>query len=330
MSAALDAACHRLSQPESVLWLRRALVALFVIWLVFSAARLFWSFFPSESAASAKTGSIVNPVSESTGGATRPQVDIEALRGRHLFGEAAAVDQVEAVVAPPVQSSRDGIEKDARETRLQLVLRGVVASSEDGLGHAIIEYRKKQAVYAVEDELPVSGKVVLAKVMPQQVVLDNGGTYELLTLFEENELGVAAPARPATPVRTDTRRPGNRGAPKVVDKRNEQAATELATGYRNRLYENPQSLADVVSVSAVREEGRLRGYRVAPGKDREQFSRLGFKAGDLVTSVNGITLDDPSNTMRLYQTMRSATEAVFDLQRDGQTVSISVTLGAEG
>ena len=29
-------------------------------------------------------------------------------------------------------------------------------------------------------------RVVLAKVMPRQVVLDNGGTYELLTLFEDS------------------------------------------------------------------------------------------------------------------------------------------------
>ena len=49
---------------------------------------------------------------------------------------------------------------------------GFVASTEDGLGHAIIEHRSQQTVYAVEDELPVPGKVVLAKVMPKQVVLD--------------------------------------------------------------------------------------------------------------------------------------------------------------
>ena len=38
-------------------------------------------------------------------------------------------------------SSREGIEKGARETRLDLILRGVVASTEDGLGHAIIEHQ---------------------------------------------------------------------------------------------------------------------------------------------------------------------------------------------
>jgi general secretion pathway protein C len=100
----------------------------------------------------------------------------------------------------------------------------------------------------------------------------------------------------------------------------------LARSYRDRLYQNPQSLADVVTVSAVRENGELQGYRIAPGKQQEQFKQLGFEPGDLVTSVNGIALDDPANTLRLYQTMRTANEAVFDLQRGDQTVTVSVSL----
>ena len=329
--AALESAIRGLAQPERARRLRQALVLLLLLWLAWSLVGLFWALFPSVEVAEPEGARIVNPVIQATVGTDRAPVDIEQLRGQHLFGEAASSD---AVIAEPVEpealadESREGIEENARETRLQLVLRGVVASSENGLGHAIIEHRKKQAVYAVEDELPVGSNVVLAKVMPRQVVLDNNGTYELLILYEENELGAPVEPPAGTPVRTNTRAPVNRGAPELVDKRNEASATELASGYRNRLYENPQSLSDVVAISAVREDGQLLGYRLAPGKDREQFSQLGFKPGDLVTSVNGIVLDDPANTMRLYQTMRSASEAVFDLQRGDQQVSISVSLGA--
>ena len=106
-------------------------------------------------------------------------------------------------------------------------------------------------------------------------------------------------------------------------------ATEVARTYRAKLYDNPQSLADVVRVSAVRENGELRGYRIAPGKEPEQFEQLGFKPGDLITSVNGIALNDPANTLRLYQTMRSASEAVFDLRRDDQPLTVSVSLSED-
>jgi general secretion pathway protein C len=47
-----------------------------------------------------------------------------------------------------------------------------------------------------------------------------------------------------------------------------------------------------------------------------------------VVAVNGMPLSDPANTMRLYQAMRSASEASFELLRDGEAVAVSVSLGA--
>jgi general secretion pathway protein C len=185
----------------------------------------------------------------------------------------------------------------------------------------VIEYQSQQDIYAVEDKLPLPGRVSLAKVMPRQVVLDNAGTYELLELFEESpldsQLVLEAPQRRNQPANAA---PAGGG-------RTAESASAVARAYRERLYQNPQSLADVVTISAVRENGELLGYRIAPGKEKEQFELLGFQAGDLVTGVNGIALNDPANTLQLYQTMRSASEAVFDLQREDQPLTISVTLG---
>ena len=55
-----------------------------------------------------------------------------------------------------------------------------------------------------------------------------------------------------------------------------------------------------------------------------------MQEGDIITAINGITLDEPANTMRLYQAMRSAGEAVFDLQRGEQQLTLAVSLGGEG
>jgi general secretion pathway protein C len=246
-------------------------------------------------------------------------VDIERMVGWHLFGEAGAAGGPAVAEPQPAATgnARAGIEEGAQQTRLQLKLRGIVASTDDGLGYAIIENKNQQAVYAVEDKLPVPGQVKLAKVMPQQVVIDNGGTYELLVLFEETPLGaqMGSPAAPAV------KPPSSQ-----IEKRDDAQTTGLAQSYRDRLYQNPQSLADVVSISAVREGDRLLGYRVSPGKDQEQFTQLGFKTGDLVTSINGVGLDNPANTMTLYSTLRTAGEVIFELQREGQQLSLSVNL----
>jgi general secretion pathway protein C len=321
LNESLEAALRQLSQPSTQRLIRRGVIALLVLWLLYSLVALFWSLVPARATAPEEGASIINPITPGSSGGPAHSVDLASMRDWHLFGERGA-DAAPTVPAPvaPTATEREGIEDGARETRLQLKLRGAVASSDDGLGHAIIEYRNEQAVYAVDDKLPVGDEVRLVKVMTRQVVLDNGGTYELLTLFEDSALDAQAVLAP----------PPRAPAPAAqLDKRSDEQATQLATGYRDRLYENPQSLAEVVSVNAVREDGRLMGYRITPGRDEAEFTQLGFLPGDLVTSVNGIALNDPANTMRLYQTLRTATEAVFELDRGGQQVSVAVSLGEQ-
>ena len=315
-TALAEPVLHSLSQPAQVRRLRLLLVALFTLWGVLALVRMVWALLPAAAPAAA-LAQVINPVSNSAPAASR-ELDIERMRGWHLFGEAGAAP-VAPAPQPVVSNARDGIEEGARETRLALKLRGIVASTADGLGHAIIEHRAQQAVYAVEDKLPAPGRVTLAKVMPRQVILDNGGTYERLELYEESELGALAPPAPTPADQAE-----------ALDRRGEPEITELASDYRSRLYQNPQSLAEVVNISAVRRDGALVGYRVAPGKDREQFDQLGFRPGDLVTSVNGISLDSPANTMKLYNAMRSAGEVVFELEREQQPLTLSVSLEDSG
>lgn len=318
VSAATAAVLNTLARPHQMRRLRRVLLCLLAIWVVLALTRLIWALVPVAEPAGAANPEVINPVS--SGGSTRDAqpVDIDTLVAWHLFGEAG-----EVVVDLPLPeetaqaNARDGIEEGAQETRLQLTLRGIVSSTEDGLGYAIIESNNQQDVYAVEDKLPLSGEVTLAKVMPGQVVLDNGGTYELLVLYEDSKLGGSAPA--AMP--SATRAP----APQV-ERRDDPTTASLAQSYRERLYQNPQSLAEVVRISAVREGSTMRGYRVNPGTDAAQFSQMGFQAGDVVTSINGVSLDDPTNTMVLYNSLRTAGEVVFELERSGQPVTLSVDL----
>ncbi len=305
------------SGPSGQRRLRRGLMVILLLWAIFALSRLIWALVPIAEPVPESMPEVMNPVVSGSARVGAEPIDIDQVVAWHLFGKpgAAVPVSVEPVKASQ-DSAREGIEKGARETRLNVVLRGIVASTEDGLGRAVIESKKRQAVYAVGDKLPVPGRVELAKVMPTQVVIDNGGTYELLVLFDKSVISKALTAEP-------------RPAPAAVnqaEKRADAQTTELARSYRERLYEDPQSLSSVVNVAAVRDDGSLRGYRVNPGRDREQFAQLGFKAGDLVLAVNGVNLDNPANTMVLYTGLRDASEAVFEIERDGEQLTLSVNL----
>lgn len=171
----------------------------------------------------------------------------------------------------------------------------------------------------------MGNKVKLAKILDDRVVIDNGGKYELLLLFDKESMAAAGSRalQPANPGETGaTRRPA------VSQRRvaGQRQVTEMAENYRQRLYNNPQSLAQVVRISPVRDGTVLQGYRVSAGRDREQFEAMGFKANDIVTGVNGITLTDQGKAMELYRVMRSATEASFEVLRDGEQLTLVVEL----
>ena len=310
--------------PARLQRLQTGLIVLLVLWSLSSVSQLIWIPFRANPIDAAPALALNPP--KPAGGPKTAVIDTSGVMGLGLFGgspEALA----EADSAALSEASRDGIEQNAQETRLALTLTGIVASTEDGMGSAVIKSGAAEQVYAVGDALPASGQVVLAKVMPQQVVIDNNGTYELIKLYEGP--GIAIPTRAARqPSRqatasTSVSSPSEASSPATAAEQ-----TALASQYRRQLYDSPESLASVVSVSPVRDGDRVVGYRIAPGADRAAFDTFGFQSGDIVTAVNGLALSDASNTVKLYQTMKDATEASFDIERDGGTVTVNVDLAS--
>jgi general secretion pathway protein C len=218
---------------------------------------------------------------------------------------------------------------------LDLVLVGVLAARSDGLGQAIIQYRQDQSIYRVGDALPVSGRVSLAKVLADRVVLDNSGTYELLKLYDESALAkrllsVAKPAAQQPMNTSGVKLQTGMNPPPDLEAAGEQRRARIDDRKRDRYYNNPESLSELVSVSAVRSaDGQLAGYRVSPGPKGEEFQSLGFRPGDVVTEVNGLSLSDPSNALVLYQMLKSATEANFVIQRGGSQMNLAVQVGGD-
>ena len=310
--------------PERLRRLQAILIVVLVLWSLSSVSQLIWIPFRTNPIEVAPALALNPP--KPTGGKQAAVIDTSGVLGLGLFGGSPEAF-VDADSAALTEASRDGIEQNAQETRLALTLTGIVASTEDGSGSAVIKSGAAEQVYAVGDALPASGQVVLAKVMPQQVVIDNNGTYELMKLYEGP--GISIPTRTARAPRQDAAASLASSNPNEASPSATAAEqTALASQYRRQLYDSPESLASVVSVSPVREGERVVGYRIAPGADRVAFDAFGFQTGDIVTAVNGLALSDASNTVKLYQTMKDATQASFDIERDGGNVTVNVDLAS--
>jgi general secretion pathway protein C len=64
--------------------------------------------------------------------------------------------------------------------------------------------------------------------------------------------------------------------------------------------------------------GEMKGFRVYPGANRQAFARMGLRAGDMVTAINGTPLNDNERAKEIFGTLGSSTDARVTITRNGR------------
>jgi general secretion pathway protein C len=189
----------------------------------------------------------------------------------------------------------------APATTLNLVLVGVLAGDDPAHGFAILGPTPAAArLYATGSTVPGGAK--LAGVYADRVTLDRGGGQLETLPMPRQRLASGAPPPPVP-----------------------------ATGAAERLgrlaTENPGLVGQVIRAQAVLSNGQQRGYRVFPAPSQNAvFARLGLRAGDLVTQINGTPLDDPQRGAEIFSTLSSAAEARVTVMRNGRQEDVVLNL----
>jgi general secretion pathway protein C len=217
-------------------------------------------------------------------------VDVAAIANAHLFGE------------PPVQVAQTE-SANAAQSSLPLVLVGIIAADDPEAGLAILgENAAGAKVYAVGDNIPGSAK--LNKVLSDRVLIDRGGgRLEYLMLPRQLQPGAAPPSTAAL-----------------------QTETPILDRMRKLISDDPGLMADIMRPQPVFAQGKQKGYRVYPGRNRQAFARLGLRPGDLVMSINGTPLDDPARGQEVFRTLGSSSEAHITVMRAGQQQDLTLNI----
>lgn len=281
--------------------LHTIVVVLLSLYLIAFAAKLVWQIIPEPQLSATPTVSRAPVISSPSG---KGGVNIAKIQQLNLFGNAAAKP------AEPVAEVTD-----APETRLNLTLTGVVASSEQDAGTAIIENRGSQAVYGLGEKIEGTN-ATLQKVYNDRVIIKNGARNETLMLdgidYEEANRRREAQAR-------------NRPAPED-DEDAEVELSDEALEATAALRERPASFTDFISISPKTEEGQLIGYQVSPGKEPELFKSAGLQAGDVITQINGLDLTDLQQSQEALSELRNAQNIELTIIRDGSLTTLYLDL----
>jgi general secretion pathway protein C len=219
----------------------------------------------------------------------RPQgANAQAVASAHLFGLAVADPSTQDPDHAPLSSAN-------------LVLAGTIATENPKKGIAIISDGGPSKVFSVGQS--VNG-ASLYSVYLDHVILDRGGTLETLKL-------------PRLIAANQTLRRG--GGPV-----NNPAVDNI----RRMVQEDPGLLDQVMRTVASYDSaaGKLRGFRAYPGRNRTIFNKLGLKAGDLVTAINGQPLDDPQHSQEVLNTIQSSNSVTVTIERGGQKQDISLNV----
>ncbi|MEF1174416.1 MULTISPECIES: type II secretion system protein GspC [Vibrio] len=238
------------------------------------------------------------PVLASSGKPTASQtVNLSELQNSHLFGEYQ--EQRQVVTQPKVE--------DAPKSRLNVVLVGVVQSTNSNKSLAVIANRGKQATYGI-GEVIEGTRAKLYQVQVDRVIIDNAGRNETVMLE-----GLKYTKPQPTPDTSPVRQPA-------------QVSEQKLEQIRQEIQQDAKQIFQYVRMSQVKRDGDVLGYRLTPGKDKALFDSVGLKPGDVATQINGLDLKDSAAMGEIFQTISDMTELTLTVERDGQPYEIYIEL----
>jgi general secretion pathway protein C len=261
---------------------------LLVVIIAWQLARILWMLVPAPS-----TGDPVTVPAGQMPSTTLADssANVQEIVAAHIFGVADSDNDAD------VQQLIDETE-NLRDTDLtNLSLKGTIAASDAELAIAIIADRgNEEKVYTIGD--PVTSGANLHAVYADRVVLNENGALTNLSLPKDFPAGTTSVTRRNTTLAT--------------------RATRNTQSIQTTVAQNVAKLADVIRPTPYFVNGQQQGYRVYPGRNRQQFAALGLRPGDLIKDIDGQSLTDPTQAMKIFQSLDRADQVSVTVERNGQ------------
>ncbi|MGD9764255.1 MAG: type II secretion system protein GspC [Candidatus Binatia bacterium] len=203
-------------------------------------------------------------------------------------------------------------------TQLKLKLWGTAVFGNGG-SYSIIEDlgARKQGVYGVNSSVP--GGATVKSIEWERVVLLHNGKDEILNLEKQSTVlgaarsatGAAAPA-PAAPAG---------GIQQTSENEFSVSRAEVDSAL-----ENMSQLFTQVRAVPHFEGGQSVGFRLFAIRRGSLFDRIGLKNGDIIRSINGSEMNDPSRAVTLLQELRDAQNLEVEITRNQQPQKLSYSI----
>lgn len=301
--SAIDAFIGVLNQSKNKALLKSLMLVLLIIYILFALANMFWQFVPAPA-----SPKIPMQISQQQVKSNNSANSVQDLIAINIFGQAKVIS------AQPVSTVTN-----APETKLNLTLTGVVASTTEEDGAAVIANRSTQSTYGIGEKIEGT-QAILSRVFADRVIISNRGAKETLML---DGIDYSKISNTADIANSNGFSPANQIIPKNVVK---TVSAGPSLDSIAQLRDKPEKFIDFINVAPVRNEGELQGYRVSPGKEAALFNETGLQTGDVITYINGLDLTQPREAVEAMQALRESDSLEISVLRNDQPMTLSLSL----
>lgn len=206
-----------------------------------------------------------------------------------------------------------------KPTELKLKLWGVAVHA-DHSSYCIIEdlTTHKQDLYRINDV--VTANAVVKDVEWDRVILDRDGQEEILELAS----GQGGPPRPvaavaAAPVPNQSTNPHIQQVSESqynIDR----SEVDAALDNMNQLFTQIRAVPHF-------EGGKSTGFRLFAIRQNSLFDNIGLRNGDIIQSINGTEINDPSKALGLMQDFRNARQLSVTILRNREPLTLQYNIG---
>ncbi|WP_224249873.1 type II secretion system protein GspC [Hyalangium gracile] len=209
---------------------------------------------------------------------------------------------------------------DAQTTQLSLKLLGTMTSSSSGMSLASVYDDALRRTRTVWTGSMLQGAQVLA-IERTRVLLMNGDRMEVLDLasLPASSGMVAAPQPPPAPAGNST------GLGSSIRETGPGTYTIQRQDVDNALA-NMNQIATQARIVPTFRNGSPQGFKVFGMRQDSLYARLGMRNGDILTRINGFTMDNPTRALEAYTHLRGTSRIELEVERDGQPVRMTYTV----
>lgn len=252
------------------------------------------------------------PVAATTGQITKPkstQLSFDAILSRNIFN-------IDGTIPDSVSQHQMACPAASTKSSLSYHVIGIIFGGTAQGSVVLLEGNdKKSSVYKLNDTLPGGGKVT--NITADKVFISNNNCPEYLAM--------------EYPSPKNTRAAHSKGSGNVAYSENGFERTGTSTQVTKPWVENilknklSSTLQDARAIPNL-VNGQIKGFAITQIVPDSVYAKLGLQDGDVVSSINGIELNDAGRAIQTLNSLRNETHIELQVLRNGQPTQFSVNI----